>query len=349
MDSETTNVEIRQVEILSAGKVVIHAAASSLTLTDSMSDHNTCIGSLSNHCVLASFDVAQLPVAPKTKIAEFSLGEAHCISNDLRRSCFVFVSKSSESQPKYGFMLKNEDWQKVLRRREQARVEHDHDVKTERDYFPAVMIDLRREPEFSTVCVNADAIAKWDNVLFNVGRWLRDVWSISGTWIKPKELELNALKFNDEFVPHTDHVYNFGSEFQLPLLVSFLFNYWEAANLFNKERSWELATILNLGEDQAFNDQKMHRIQAAATCINPPPDTAKEAYGALRRAINRDYRPAAPTTIRLDPENLCWLLAVRFPVEFARALAANKAISDLTGSRGKKVQVEIPILKSRQN
>lgn len=238
------------------------------------------------------------------------------------------------------------DWQKIIGRAPSGH-EDAHGIKSERKYFATVMIDLRREPEFSSVCVNADAIAKWDNVLFNVGRWLCDVWSISGAWIKPNELELNALKFNDEFVPHTDHVDNFGSEFQLPLLVSFLFNNWEGAKLLNKERSWELATIL--GEKQAFSDQKMHRIQVVATCINPPPDTAKETYAALRKAINRDYRPAAPTTHCLDPENLCWLLAVRFPVEFAAALAANKSISDMTGSSGKKVQAEIPIFKSRQN
>lgn len=345
MNTEDESEEVRQVETMRPGKVVIYACESDSSFAQALRNHETCIAEFGQWTILASHDMDQLPVVPEAYISEFTLGEADCICRGLGGGCFVFVTKAVESRADYGFMVKLGDWQKILSRRSAEASKSPEAAPLEREYFAAVLIDLRQRLDFKAVAVNADAIGNWLGTLFNVGHWLKNVWSVSGAWIKQSELKLRALEGDHEFVAHTDHVFNFGSEFKVPLLICHLFKYWEATGALYKERGFELATIL--GEDKSFSEQKMHRLQVSATCINPPSDTARESYGTLRSAIKRLYRPAEPSTHSLDPKSLCWLLAVKFPVEFAAQLEAGRSITDLTESTGKKVQVEVPILKSR--
>jgi hypothetical protein len=339
MDNEDANQEVRQVGTLRPGKVAIYACERESSVVQALKSHETCIAEFEQHFILASHDMDQLPVVPEACIAEFTLGEAHSISSELRSGCFVFVTKAVDSRADYGFMVKLGDWRKILNRRSAEASEGPQAVPLEREYFAAVLIDLRQRFDFKAVAVNADAVGNWVGTLFNVGHWLQNVWSISGAWIKSPELELRALKCDQEFVEHTNHVFNLGKEFKVPLLICHLFKYWEATRQPYKQRGWELATIL--GEKESFSENKMHRLQASATCINPPPDTARESYGTLRSGIKRSYRPAGPSTHSLEPKSLCWLLAVRYPVEFAAQLKAGRSIADLTGSTGKKAQVEV--------
>lgn len=345
MDSPNDAVDIKQVDNRGPGKVAIYETELKASIdSQELGGHDTCIAKMTDTYVLASHDRSQLLAHSPSCIAEFTLGEADSISENLRNSCFVFLTQKKNSRPKQSLMIKLIDW-KRLADRKNAKMCGDSSTPINPEFYAAVFIEIKGGPKFTAVCVNADAILNWDVALYNVGSWLHDVWAVSGTWIKPKELELCALKSKQTMVAHTDHVFNFGDEFKIPLLICHLFKYWVDKKTIYKERGEELAGII--GAEKAYDTQTMHRYHVNASCINPPLDRTKELYGSLRKDIKRLYQPAAPSTHSLDPKVLCWLLSVRFPVEFAQQIEAGKDVADLTGSSDKKVQVEIPILKSR--